>query len=119
MCGIDPLLFRPFRAWRSLVREPRAALRGYRRSALPWAAMFRPLRGEGVCDVTGRRGDLCHGAAPLWGEGVCIVTVWTEGTSMLILAGTRATRMLTLLLQHPPVFPAPTEPTRGFVPKGQ
>lgn len=40
-------LCRPFRADGSVVYEPRAALHGYRRCALPWAGMCWPFRPEG------------------------------------------------------------------------
>lgn len=40
-------LCRPFRADDAVAYEPRAALRGYRRCALPWAGMCWPFRPEG------------------------------------------------------------------------
>jgi hypothetical protein len=41
--GVEPLLSRPFRAWRRALCIPRATLR------LPWAGMFAPLRGFVPC----------------------------------------------------------------------
>jgi len=39
-------LCRPFRAWLLCCCLPRAALRGWRRFAVPWAGVLGPLRGE-------------------------------------------------------------------------
>jgi hypothetical protein len=43
-CEMRPPLFCPFRAADSVESQPRAALRGYRRYALPWAGLLRPFR---------------------------------------------------------------------------
>jgi hypothetical protein len=43
-CGMLPPLFCPFRAAATVESRPRAALRGYRRYALPWAGLLRPFR---------------------------------------------------------------------------